>query len=75
MVPLPPLKPSVPSFPRLFLTLGVLALGWGFAGGEEAWVPFQLPGAEGFSVDTPVKVQKREGKDEWRATDGGREAL
>jgi hypothetical protein len=53
----------------LFLMV-FLAMGLGAAFGEEPWMVYQPPGPESFSVSTPVKLQKREGQDEWRATDG-----
>jgi hypothetical protein len=55
---------------RAFFPLGILTLGLSAAFGEEPWAVYQPPGPESFSVSTPVKLQKREGQDEWRATDG-----
>ncbi len=55
--------------PFLYGSLWALILGSGIARGEEPWVTFRLSSDISFSVSTPVKLQKLEGKDEWRATD------
>lgn len=44
-------------------------LGVGAVFGEEPWVVYQPPADESFSVSTPVKLEKLEKRDEWRAVD------